>query len=125
MLPPCYHVIVRYCLALALEDLQRYAQRASQKAHLNFEMILLSSLILYARGASFQGKHPQFSLFSGWRSENWYFLVMELVGGGELFDVIVRNKSLNEMEASHLAADQSGSCSRNTKLDDVGVCCFF
>ena len=36
------------------------------------------------------------------RTENWYFLVMELVGGGELFDVIVRNKSLTEMEASHL-----------------------
>lgn len=36
------------------------------------------------------------------KSENWYFLVMELVGGGELFDVIVRNKSLNEMEARHI-----------------------
>ena len=42
--------------------------------------------------------------FFRWRSENWYFLIMELVGGGELFDVIVRNKSLNEMEASNLAA---------------------
>ena len=28
---------------------------------------------------------------------------MELVGGGELFDVIVRNKSLTEMEASDLS----------------------
>lgn len=36
------------------------------------------------------------------KSENWYFLIMELVGGGELFDVIVRNKSLNEMEARHI-----------------------
>eukprot|EP00434_Breviolum_minutum_P016564 symbB.v1.2.014603.t1/scaffold1071.1/size202461/16 len=36
------------------------------------------------------------------KTENWYFLVMELVGGGELFDVIVRNKSLTEMEARHI-----------------------
>lgn len=27
---------------------------------------------------------------------------MELVGGGELFDVIVRNKSLSETEARHI-----------------------
>ena len=33
---------------------------------------------------------------------------MELVRGGELFDLIVRNKSLNEMEAS--PRTQSSSC---------------
>ena len=35
-------MIVRYCLALALEDLHMYAQRASQKAPLSVELVLLS-----------------------------------------------------------------------------------
>ncbi|CAE7678144.1 unnamed protein product [Symbiodinium pilosum] len=37
-----------------------------------------------------------------YKTDNWYFLVMELVGGGELFDLIVRNKSLSESEARHI-----------------------
>mmetsp|Transcript_87118 Transcript_87118/g.154170 ORF Transcript_87118/g.154170 Transcript_87118/m.154170 type:complete len:1137 (+) Transcript_87118:209-3619(+) len=36
------------------------------------------------------------------KSQNWYFLVMELVEGGELFDLIVRSKSLSEAEARHV-----------------------
>lgn len=36
------------------------------------------------------------------KTEHWYFLVMELVDGGELFDLIVSRKSLNEAEARHI-----------------------
>eukprot|EP00435_Cladocopium_sp_Y103_P036654 s408_g9.t1 len=36
------------------------------------------------------------------RTKQWVFLVMELVRGGELFDVIVSNKTLNEVEAKYI-----------------------
>eukprot|EP00931_Biecheleriopsis_adriatica_P102230 TRINITY_DN77227_c0_g1_i1.p1 TRINITY_DN77227_c0_g1~~TRINITY_DN77227_c0_g1_i1.p1 ORF type:complete len:1148 (+),score=233.85 TRINITY_DN77227_c0_g1_i1:39-3482(+) len=36
------------------------------------------------------------------KTDNWYFLVMELVAGGELFDLIVKSKSLSEAEARHI-----------------------
>ena len=36
------------------------------------------------------------------RTKQWVFLVMELVKGGELFDVIVSNKTLNEVEAKYI-----------------------
>eukprot|EP00930_Biecheleria_cincta_P039797 TRINITY_DN27321_c0_g1_i1.p1 TRINITY_DN27321_c0_g1~~TRINITY_DN27321_c0_g1_i1.p1 ORF type:complete len:921 (+),score=190.72 TRINITY_DN27321_c0_g1_i1:30-2765(+) len=36
------------------------------------------------------------------KSENWIFLVMELVRGGELFDHIVRSKTFSEVEARHI-----------------------
>merc|ERR1719414_1572030 len=36
------------------------------------------------------------------RTASWVFLVMELVRGGELFDQIVRNRSLQEAEARYI-----------------------
>lgn len=47
--------------------------------------------------------HPRIvGLHSVQRTKGWVFLVMELVRGGELFDRIVQNKSLNEVEAKHV-----------------------
>lgn len=36
------------------------------------------------------------------KTRNWVFLVMELVRGGELFDQIVQNRTLNEIEAKYI-----------------------
>lgn len=36
------------------------------------------------------------------RTANWYFLVMERIRGGELFDQIVQNKSLTEVESRYV-----------------------
>ncbi|CAJ1373504.1 unnamed protein product [Effrenium voratum] len=47
--------------------------------------------------------HPRIvNLHAVHRTKQWVFLVMELVKGGELFDVIVSNKTLNEIEAKYI-----------------------
>jgi len=48
-------------------------------------------------------QHPRLvRLHSVHKTTNWLFLVMELVCGGELFDQIVQNRSLNEVEAKYI-----------------------
>eukprot|EP00439_Symbiodinium_sp_Y106_P082551 s498_g22.t1 len=89
----------RLCLLGDLQD---------QMTRLDSEVGILHEL-RHERIVNLQGFH---------KTDNWYFLVMELVGGGvllrfaadgsftavsgELFDLIVRNKSLNEAEARHI-----------------------
>ncbi|CAE7268973.1 fhkC [Symbiodinium microadriaticum] len=73
----------RLCLLGDLQD---------QMTRLDSEVGILHEL-RHERIVNLQGFH---------KTDNWYFLVMELVGGGELFDLIVRNKSLNEEEARHI-----------------------
>ncbi|CAK9012823.1 unnamed protein product [Durusdinium trenchii] len=73
----------RLCL---LGDMQE------QLSRLDCEVRILKEL-RHERIVNLEGFH---------KTDNWYFLVMELVRGGELFDVIVRNKSLSEMEARHV-----------------------
>ncbi|CAE7615515.1 Chek2 [Symbiodinium natans] len=73
----------RLCLLGDLQD---------QMTRLDSEVGILHEL-RHERIVNLQGFH---------KTDNWYFLVMELVGGGELFDLIVRNKSLSESEARHI-----------------------
>lgn len=48
-------------------------------------------------------KHPRIvNLHDVYKTRNWIFLVMELVRGGELFDQIVQNRTLNEVEAKYI-----------------------
>eukprot|EP00928_Gymnodinium_smaydae_P072593 TRINITY_DN55930_c0_g1_i1.p1 TRINITY_DN55930_c0_g1~~TRINITY_DN55930_c0_g1_i1.p1 ORF type:complete len:900 (+),score=210.03 TRINITY_DN55930_c0_g1_i1:254-2953(+) len=48
-------------------------------------------------------RHPRIvNLNSVHRKSGWLLLVMELVRGGELFDQIVKNRSLNEVEARYV-----------------------
>eukprot|EP00931_Biecheleriopsis_adriatica_P050711 TRINITY_DN29388_c0_g2_i1.p1 TRINITY_DN29388_c0_g2~~TRINITY_DN29388_c0_g2_i1.p1 ORF type:complete len:920 (+),score=224.05 TRINITY_DN29388_c0_g2_i1:53-2761(+) len=47
--------------------------------------------------------HPRIvNLRTVYRTSQWVFLVMELVQGGELFDAIVKSKTLNEIEAKYI-----------------------
>mmetsp|Transcript_28670 Transcript_28670/g.82361 ORF Transcript_28670/g.82361 Transcript_28670/m.82361 type:complete len:943 (-) Transcript_28670:109-2937(-) len=82
-------------LAVKVINLQRLRLMGdfdSQMAKLDREVQILRDL-----------RHPRIvRLHNVHRTHSSVFLVMELVRGGELFDRIVQNKSLNEVEAKHV-----------------------
>jgi len=81
--------------AVKVMQLSRMRMMADFEQHitkLNREVEILQNL-----------KHPRIvNLINVCRTENWCFIVMELVFGGELFDQIVKNKCFNEIEARYI-----------------------
>lgn len=91
----CRHLATGERLAVKAVDLRRLlllGNLKDQLARLDGEVEILRQLC-HERIVNLRGFH---------KSEHWYFLVMELVDGGELFDLIVRSKSLSEAEARHV-----------------------
>lgn len=91
----CRHLASGERLAVKAVDLRRLlllGNLKDQLARLDGEVEILRQLC-HERIVNLRGFH---------KSEHWYFLVMELVEGGELFDLIVRSKSLSEAEARHV-----------------------
>jgi len=78
--------------AVDLRRLRLLGDLQEQLARLDGEVQILRELC-HERIVNLRGFH---------KTDNWYFLVMELVEGGELFDLIVRSKSLSEPEAQHV-----------------------
>lgn len=91
----CRHLRTGERLAVKAVDLRRLrllGDRGDQLGRLDREVSILSEL-----------RHERIVNLCGFHhTENWYFLVMELVAGGELFDLIVRRRSLCEIEARHV-----------------------
>lgn len=75
-----------------LQKLRLLGDLESHMVKLDREVRILSEL-----------QHPRLvRLHFVHKTPNWLFLVMELVSGGELFDQIVQNRSLNEVEAKYI-----------------------
>jgi len=90
---------VRLCtgeqLAVKVINLQRLQLLGDLEAHiqkLDREVQILRAL-RHERCVNLHNVH---------RTANWYFLVMERIRGGELFDQIVQHKSLSEMESRYV-----------------------
>jgi serine/threonine protein kinase len=75
-----------------LQWLQLRGDRRKEMEKLNREVEILKHL-----------RHPKIvNLHMTYWTENWFYLVMERVWGGELFQEIVKTKGLKEFEARHV-----------------------
>jgi len=91
----CWHCQTGEQFAVKVVNLQRMRLMGDLEAHvsrLDREVRILRQL-----------RHPRIVNLQGFhRTDDSYFLVMERVKGGELFNRIVLNKSLTEVEARHV-----------------------
>lgn len=91
----CVRVSTREQLAVKVINLQRLQLLGDLEQHiekLDREVQILR-VLRHERVVNLHNVH---------RTANWYFLVMERIRGGELFDQIVQNKSLTETESRYV-----------------------